>query len=151
MILMLGCLFIKVLYYTKYGGTNFFIAFCALSEAKGRDIKMNVKDFIKMIKKKPQVFVHEVRADYLEYVIEGFMCCNSMYKRTDNEEKCFHSHFVNWLVEWINKNLDNKYRMKSFYWHQILRDVTNDEQEAVDLFFQLCDLYFQQYEKENAE
>ena len=35
---------------------------------------MNVKDFIINIQKKPMAFVHEVRLDYLEYVIEGVIC-----------------------------------------------------------------------------
>lgn len=102
---------------------------------------MNVKDFIKNIQKMPTAFVHEVRLDYLEYVIEGFICCNSMYDRADNEERCFHCYFVDWIVGWINQNIDNKYERKSSLWHQILRDVTNDEQEAVALFFDYV-IYF---------
>lgn len=112
---------------------------------------MNVKDFIKNIQKKPKAWLHEVRTDYLEYVIEGFICCNSMYDRADDEEISFRCYFVNWTVDYIRKNIDSQYEMKSFSWHQILKDVTNDEQEAFALFFQLSDLFFKQYEKENPK
>lgn len=113
-----------------------------------RNKKKNVKYFIKNIQKKPIAYVHEVKTDYLEYLIDGFICCNLMYDRVDNEERYFHCYFVDWIVEWINKNIDNKYKRRSSLWHQILRDVTNDEQEAVALFFQLCDQFFKQYEKD---
>lgn len=113
--------------------------------------KMNVKNLIKNIQKKPKAFVHEVRADYIEYVIEGFLCCNTMYDRADDEEKCYHCYFIDWITEWINKNIDKKYRRKSALWHQVLRDVTNDEQETVDLFFKLSELYFKQYEEKHSK
>lgn len=108
---------------------------------------MNVKDLIRNIRKKPKAFVHEVRADYIEYVIEGFLVCNTMYDRADEEERSYHFYFIDWITEWIHKNIDKKYQRKSALWHQVLRDVTNDEQEAVDLFFKLSELYFEQYEK----
>ena len=37
---------------------------------------MNVKEFINAIQKHPQMFVHEVRTDYIEYMISGFICGN---------------------------------------------------------------------------
>lgn len=108
---------------------------------------MNVKDFIKLIQKKPQAVIHEIRTDYLDYVIAGFLCCNAMNDRRDDVDQHFHYYFTDWLVKWINKNIDNKYKKQHVLWHQTLMDVINDEQEAVYLFFQLCDEFFEEYEK----
>ncbi|MDE7415717.1 MAG: hypothetical protein K2N44_05270 [Lachnospiraceae bacterium] len=108
---------------------------------------MNVKEFIKAIQKHPQMFVHEVRTDYIEYMICGFICGNSMHKGADNIDHQFRCYFDKFLVAWIKKNVDRKYEQQHFSWSQILKDVIDDETEAVELFFHLCDKFFEEYEK----
>ena len=96
---------------------------------------MNVKEFIKTIQKHPQMFVHEVRTDYIEYMISGFICGNSIHKGADNIDHQFRCYFDKFLVAWIKKNVDRKYEQQHFSWSQILKDVIDDETEAVELFY----------------
>ena len=107
---------------------------------------MNVKEFIKLIKKNPRMFVDENRMDYIEHVIYGFVSCNLLNKRGDNVDMQFHTFFWKWMVTWIKINIDGNYEEKYYSWNKTLKDVTSNEAEAIELFFQLCDLFFDEYE-----
>lgn len=112
---------------------------------------MNVKEFINIIKKNPRMFVDEIRMDYLEHVICGFVSCNLLNKRGDNVDWQFHTYFWKWMVMWIKKNIDSKYEEKYCSWNKTLKDVTGNETEAVELFYQLCDMFFEEYENKEYE
>jgi hypothetical protein len=109
---------------------------------------MNVKEFIQAIKKNPRMFVEEIRMDYIEHVIYGFISCNLLNKRGDHIDLQFHNYFWNWMVTWIKKNIDRKYKEKYYSWNKTLKDVTNNETETIELFFKLCDLFFEEYDNE---
>ena len=50
------------------------------------------------------------------------------------------------MVTWIKINIDGNYEEKYYSWNKTLKDVTSNEAEAIELFFQLCDLFFDEYE-----
>ncbi|MFG6368264.1 MAG: hypothetical protein K1W16_07515 [Lachnospiraceae bacterium] len=100
------------------------------------------------MKKKPQAVLNEVRIDYLEYVIDGFKGCNKINGFDDDIAVQFHYYFSDWLINWIQSNRDKKYEKQHFFWYHTFRDLTNDEEEAVTLFFTLCDKFFEEYENE---
>ena len=95
---------------------------------------MNIKDFINAIQNRPKMYVEELRLDYIYYIIIGFLGSNLMNK----------NYFPNWLLEWVRKNKNEYYEKRSFYWYHILIDVTNSEEEAIMLFFELSDKFFEE-------
>jgi len=108
--------------------------------------RITLREYIKLIEKKPQAVLYEVRIDYLEYVIDGFKGCNGINDFGDDTAVQFHHYFSNWLVRWIQLNIDKKYEKQHFFWYHTFRDITNNEAEAVKLFFTLCDKFFKEYE-----
>lgn len=104
---------------------------------------MDIKEFIAAIQNRPKMFVEEVRLDYLYYLIFGYLGSNLMKEYSDIDEK-FSAHFYNYVLEWVRKNVDENYERNSFFWYHIIRDVTNTEEEAVDLFFMLCEIFFEE-------
>ncbi len=110
--------------------------------------RATLREYIKLIEKKPQAFLNEVRIDYLEYVIDGFKVCNKINDFDDDTAVQFHYYFSDWLINWIQSNRDKRYEKQHFFWYHTFRDLTNDEEEAVTLFFTLCDKFFEEYENE---
>lgn len=103
---------------------------------------MDIKEFIAAIQNRPKMYVEEVRLDYLYYLIWGYLGGNLMKGYSDIEKK-FQAYFYNYVLEWARKNVDENYERNSLFWHQIIRDVTNTEEEAVDLFFKLSEKFFE--------
>lgn len=108
--------------------------------------RITLREYIKLIEKKPKAVLYEIRIDYLEYVIDGFKGCNAINDFGDNTAVQFHYYFSDWLVRWIQKNRNKKYKKQHFFWYHTLRDITKDEAEAVALFFTLCDKFYEEYE-----
>lgn len=103
---------------------------------------MDIKEFIAAIQNRPKMFVEEVRLDYLYYLIFGHLGSNLMKEYSDIDKK-FSAYFYNYVLEWVRKNVDENYERNSFFWYHIIRDVTNTEEEAVDLFFKLSEKFFE--------
>lgn len=105
---------------------------------------MNIKEFINAIGNRPKMYVEEMKLDYIYYLVIGYLGCTLINKTDCIIEQKFKSHFPNWLLVWVKKNVDEKYERQSFFWHHILRDVTNNESEAIELFFKLSNEFFQE-------
>ena len=76
----------------------------------------------------------------------GYLGCNLINKTDCVIDQKFKSHFPNWLIRWVKANVDESYERQSFFWHHILRDVTCNESEAIELFFKLCNKFFKEIE-----
>lgn len=105
---------------------------------------MNIKEFISAIQKRPKMYVEEVRLDYIYYLVIGYLGSNLINESGCSIDRKFKAHFSNWVLEWVRKNVDESYERKSFFWYQILNDVTSNENEATDLFFKLSNIFFQE-------
>ncbi|MDE6903733.1 MAG: hypothetical protein K2P76_02110 [Lachnospiraceae bacterium] len=44
--------------------------------------------------------------------------------------------------------MDKNYELRNLVWYHIIEDVTNTDNEALALFFKLCDEFFQLDEEE---
>ncbi len=108
---------------------------------------MNIQEFVKAVQSRPQMYVEKVRVDYVYYLIIGFLGSNLINSNECGIEQCFRLHFSKWLLEWVRENKDKQYNSTSFFPYTILRDITNDEQEAVELFFELCNYFFEECDK----
>jgi len=102
---------------------------------------MNLMELIDSMEKRPKMYVMPVKIEYIFYFIFGYL----WRKDLDDIERTFRSHFHYWIVDWIVKNIDNKYEMESFLWYHAFISVTKGDQEAVDLFFKASREFFDDY------
>ena len=107
---------------------------------------MNIKEFICAIQNRPQMYVEEIKLDYIYYLVIGFWGSNLMNKGVSNIDQMYKSHFSNWILDWVKKNVNENYERSNFFWYHILRDVTDNEDEAVQLFFKLSNMFFEEVE-----
>lgn len=106
---------------------------------------INVKELISGIQKRPLMYVEEERLDYIFYLILGHVASNLMNGSNDKEDIKFNSFFERWLLGWVRRNVDKKYKLRDiWWWHHIIKDVTNSEKEATELFYRLCEEFFQE-------
>ena len=109
---------------------------------------MNLKELINLIQKRPGVFVEEERLDYVYYLVCGHLGCNLKNKMNYKEDLNFSSFFPRWLLIWVRDHVDKNYEVRNLVWYHIIEDVTNTDNEALALFFKLCDEFFQLDEEE---
>lgn len=107
---------------------------------------MYIRELIKSIQIRPLMFVQEERLDYIEHLLMGY--CGACHKSNSITEmdKNFNCWFEKWLREWIRVNYNDSYELKTLFWHDAIRDITYDENEAVQLFYKLCEQFFCEYE-----
>lgn len=107
------------------------------------DRQHSIKEMLQCIEKKPCLYLgtNERRVDYLFQFLMG---------RLDPHENeingIFRSEFTQWIYNWIVKKgysegLEFKF---SFIWYKMIYSVTNSEEEAWNLFFQIAHDYFNQ-------
>lgn len=108
---------------------------------------MNIKEFISAVRNRPRMYVKEERLDYVYYLIIGYLGSNLSNDNIDKEDSKFHSFFPEWLLAWTKVYVDKGYERKNFFWYCIIKDVASSENEAFELFFKLCDEFFQQDEE----
>ena len=104
---------------------------------------MDIKTFISSIQNRPKMYVEEIRLDYIFYLIFGFLGSNMINGSIYNTDQKFKIYFSDWVLNWITNNIDKSYEQKSFFWYHYLCDVTNSEEEAVELFFKLSSIFFE--------
>ena len=110
---------------------------------------MNIQELIKNIRKRPLMYIAELRLDYIEHFISGVSCgCLS----DDNSiDKMFPNYFQKYIIKWIRENIDANYEVNSLWFYKSIRDVTKDEHQAVEMFFELCDSFFDEYNRTNGK
>ena len=104
---------------------------------------INIEEFIESIEKRPLMYLDQKKIDYLYYYLVGYL-----YKENDcndDVDNWFRHHFENWTLIWVKNNIDIDYKRHSFCWYQIYKDVTKNDDEAIELFFKLCKLFFKEY------
>lgn len=113
---------------------------------------MNVEKFILAIKNRPLMYVEQIRIDYIFYLLKGYVGSNLSIEEKKEIDYTFHSKFYQWVLAWTNKNTDKVFETsESYYWHKILSEVSDSEQSAVNLFFELCDTFFEEYHRERHD
>ena len=70
-----------------------------------------------------------------------------MNKMDNKEDEKFILYFSKWIWAWIRNNVDKSFEEKPL-WYHTLQAVTNSDSEAIELFFKLCDEFFQLDEEE---
>ena len=107
---------------------------------------MDVEKFILAIKKRPFMYVEQIRIDYVFYLLKGYVGSNLSINETKGIDYAFHTRFYKWVLAWANKNTDKTFKAsEAYYWHNILSEISDSDESAVILFFKLCELFFDEY------
>lgn len=107
---------------------------------------MSIEKFIKAIRNRPLMYVEKLEINYIYYLVIGFLGSNLMKGDIYKIDRIFHKHFVGWVIKWVQENVDSNYVKKSFYWHHIFIAITDSEEDAVKLFFELSEKFFEEYQ-----
>ncbi|MCI8713646.1 MAG: hypothetical protein HFH23_15630 [Ruminococcus sp.] len=116
---------------------------------------VKMKEMIDMIHGRSGMFVSEERVDYIEHFFFGWWSGVRCERReagimySSRVPGIWHMVCV-WIYDWIEKNMDKNCKF-SFHWHQMLYSVTNNEEEALALFYKICDDILQEVTEEDME
>lgn len=110
---------------------------------------MHIDELIHAMQVRPKMFVREVRIDYIFHLLTGYCGANADLPNYSMDRK-FCAWFGKWLIMWIENNVDAKYRPESACWYDDIIRITPDGQNEVDLFFDLCDKFFDDYENKTG-
>lgn len=108
---------------------------------------MYIRELIKSIQIRPLMYLQEEKIDYIYHFLAGHCGLARRYDLTAEMDKHFEIWFVKWLNNWIIENYDSMYMFKTFYWNDMLKEITSSEEEAVQLFYKLCEQFFSDYEE----
>lgn len=107
---------------------------------------LEIKNMFNAIKARPQNYIGitDKRLDYLCYFLWGRLaiCYDKHYGK-------FREDFTHWIYTYL-KNNSNNYNVKFEYlWYRMIYSVTDSEDEAWALFFQIAQDYFEKYSFED--
>jgi hypothetical protein len=112
---------------------------------------MEIEELIKRMSMRPPMYVHPVTVASIENFLTGFLRGtingaknqNPNYEYdSDSADYAFIGYFSKWIFQWIINNIDSKYELPHLALSEIFKSVTKDEDEAVKLFFSLCEKFF---------
>ena len=107
-----------------------------------------IEELIQRIKQRPGMYIHEMRLDYIFYLILGHSGCASRVNSEAEKDIYFKNKFLRWLKEWVKKNWDKNYIGNDVFWFQIIDRYTNTSEESVTKFIELAEQFFSEYEKD---
>lgn len=111
---------------------------------------MYIEKVIDNIKKRPKMYVTEVKIEYIYHYISGY-CLASNHFSADDIDKWFCGWFWKWLVKWIEDNIEPEYQPKSVIWYDDIKVIAEkEEKNEVDVFFDLCTLFFDEYKNQTG-
>lgn len=110
---------------------------------------MNIKDIIYNIRKRPKMYISAFQLDYIYHYISGILTCyrNIVEYNEKDINFVFNDQFDNWISEWIKNNIEMTCNF-SFVWYEMIVAVTSDSEDALKLFYCICDDFFKQYDSE---
>ena len=109
---------------------------------------MHIKELVKGMRIRPLMYLQEEKIDYIYHFFIGYCGLARHYgDYTEDMDKHFVTWFVQWLNNWIIENYDKNYEFKTFHWNETIKEITQSEEEAVQLFYELCEQFFSDYEE----
>lgn len=92
------------------------------------------------------MYAWKLRLDIAYYKLLGH---NLAHREAGIPEKeidaTFCQEFGEWLIRWIRENIDENYTPWSKYWYEDIRRILPEGREELDYFFELCELFFEDY------
>lgn len=106
---------------------------------------MKILNKIAFIKEHPERFMKEEKIEYVYYYLMGYCSIFGTQDKDDIDQKYF-TYFSDWLIDWIKKNIDEKYVPQSDSWYEIIKDITKEPKKPLNVFYDLTKLFFEDYE-----
>lgn len=107
---------------------------------------MNVEEMIQVLRIRPGMYLIDLKLSYVYQFIGGFLYNNIATDNADEVDRYFKSEFYGWVTNWIleKKGLEED---RAYDWLQILSNISENNQEAINLFFYLCDKFFSEFHR----
>ena len=105
--------------------------------------KMNIKQLVESIEKRPLMFMEEKNVTYLYYIIWGYMIGKGGRDNNCDIDIRFRDEFSPWLRKQLKKHNKN-YDYENYTWNKALESITNTSQEAFDMFFSAFWAFFEE-------
>lgn len=112
-------------------------------------MKHNVTNVIKNIKIRPLMYVEKEELGYIIQFINGYVYHSNIIDEENEINNKYQLEFHFWLAEWIKRNRNNLYEFHTYHISKMIYEITDSEEEAVELFYQLTDEFFAEMEREN--
>lgn len=116
---------------------------------------MRIEELINAIPQRPKMYLTGKRLDYLQNFLLGYCGANAGHAEDarlhnltfpeDDMDYQFNGWFSKWLIQWIDENVDAEYVPESVLWLDNIRAIAKEDQDEFDLFFELCNLFFDDY------
>lgn len=106
------------------------------------ELVVQIRELINAMRSRPQMYLEDMKLDYIYHFIFGYLMSIKVNGKESVRGISFARYMFYWILEWIVKNIDASYKPKDFHWHHIIYEVTNSEDEAVELFFKISDEIF---------
>lgn len=110
-------------------------------------MEVDIKTLIECIKKRPCMYIGELNFDYLFHFLNGFLYHNSS---KNNINGIFESEFHEWVQKWIEKNKNILFEEERNY-HYYIQNVCKTQEECFALFFELCDIFFDELQNKGTK
>lgn len=110
---------------------------------------VEIQELIQGISKRPKMYLAEVKIEYIYYLLEGYCYVNNKMHGEDMDAK-FCYWFWKWLGVWIIENVNSNYMSETVFWYEDIKKIVDDEEDEVPLFFELCALFFEDYNKKRG-
>ena len=107
--------------------------------------RLSVEGIINAIQKRPKMFVEEESIEYIFHFLMGFGMVSN--REIDRNFCCW---FHKWLGTWIREHIDETYSSQAAYWTDDIKRLATDEKSEVDLFYELSQLFFEDYRKKRG-
>lgn len=89
------------------------------------------------------MFIDEIRIDYIFFLLFGYNGAIRTNYAGCSINDIFHLYFQDWVVKWIQKNVDEQYEKSNIFWYHAFQDVTDSNSDAVDMFFSCAKDFFE--------
>jgi len=105
---------------------------------------MNIRDMVYRIKFRPCMYVGVLKLDYIYLFISGFLFNSISRADVEKIDQEYRDHFYEWVLKWMIDNYNVK-DSKEFSITELIYNVCNNEEEAIELYFRLNELFFNNY------
>lgn len=105
--------------------------------------EMTLEKLIELIKRRPGIFFgneESVTIEVISHFLRGFMCAKETFVELEPFEVAFNENFPRFIYGEFNL-----VRTKFTFWHNLIRDNSENEKDAVNRFFELFDEFREKY------
>lgn len=95
------------------------------------------------------MYVEKIKISYIYYLVIGFLGSNLIKQDNYRIDRLFKQYFTGWVLNWVKENIDSNYEKNSFFWYRMLIEISDSEENAVELFFELSENFFEECRKKS--